>query len=443
MPNAKNKRLLVSTVDAWSQQNGSDTMPTLLKGYNPNFVRGMYLRAELSDYCSAKYFYHFFESRLIRSIWNRRVETGEVFSPFDLSNAVSDKDLSEEKQLYSPGMLRFRSFFSILREFVWKFGKWKTPQLNTFLDEFGPEVMVFPIESYIHFNTINSYIVGKYHPRAIGILWDDNFTYKQSHKLLHTIHRYFLRKSVRRLIAQCDTVFAFSPKMKREADAEFGINCQLLSKPMREGAAYHPKSSKWPLRILYTGKLYIGRDEVLAQIAEAIEKFNGNEKYFVLDIYTGTTLKPKMRERFARLTSCRLHNSVPQSEVVNLQLDSDILLFAESLSRKNLTARLSFSTKLTDYFSAGRCIWAVGNEDLGPVSYIKEEDAGVVSTNIEEINEALLTLKKVDIVEEYGKKAFECGLRRHNPCVIRERLRKEIDAEEVYSDDNKHSAIIN
>lgn len=420
MPHKKPKRLLVASVDAWTHKNGNNTIPTLLKGYDPNMVRGLYLRAELTDYCCAKFFYHIFEGRLIRSIWDRKLKTGEVFSPFDKSEEVHQEDLSEEKRLYSPQMRRFRTFFSILRELVWKMGKWRTAEFESFIKEFNPEVMVFPIESYIHFNTINSYIIRKYHPKAIGILWDDNFTYKQSKNLLHRLHRFFLRRSVKKLVAQCDTVFAFSPKMRREADAEFGIQCQLLSKPMRDDVRFCPRESKRPLKILYTGKLYIGRDEVLAQVAEAIEEFNRKEKCFVLDIYTGTDLNPQMRERFERLTSCTLHKPVSQEEVAKLQQDSDILLFAESLSDSNLTARLSFSTKLTDYFSAGRCIWAVGNEDLGPISYIREEDAGIVSTNTQEIRNALAKLKDIAAVEHYGKKAFECGMKNHNHETIRE-----------------------
>ena len=425
----KERRLLVTSVSAWSRRNGSDTMPTLLKGYAPDMVRGLYLRAEESDYCCAKFFYHIFEGRLIRSIWNRKLKTGEVFSPFDKSEEVHQEDLSEEKRLYSPQMRRFRTFFSILRELVWKLGRWKTPELKSYLKDFNPEVIVFPIESYIHFNTINSYIIRTYHPKAIGILWDDNFTYKQSRNWLHRIHRFFLRKSVKKLVAQCDTVFAFSPKMKREADAEFGIQCQLLSKPMREGAQFTPKETGEPLKILYTGKINIGRDEVLAQVAEAIETFNRDEKHFVLDIYTGTELSSTMRDRFARLTSCTLHAPVLQDEVAKLQLESDILLFAESLSDSNLTARLSFSTKLTDYFSAGRCIWAVGHEDLGPVSYIKEENAGIVSTNTQEIHDALMKLQNVSLVELYGKKAYECGMRNHNPQQIREKFMREIETD--------------
>ena len=103
--------------------------------------------------------------------------------------------------------------------------------------------------------------------------------------------------------------------------------------------------------------------------------------------------------------------------------------FAESLSDSNLTARLSFSTKLTDYFSAGRCIWAVGHEDLGPVSYIKEENAGIVSTNTQEIHDALMKLQNVSLVELYGKKAYECGMRNHNPQQIREKFMREIETD--------------
>ena len=98
------------------------------------------------------------------------------------------------------------------------------------------------------------------------------------------------------------------------------------------------------------------------------------------------------------------------------------------MSDNDLTARLSFSTKLTDYFSAGKCIWAIGNQDLGPISYIKEEGAGVVSTDSDSICKVLQEiLNNPHLIEEFSCKAYNCGVRNHHPCYISSLIHSIID----------------
>ena len=134
-----------------------------------------------------------------------------------------------------------------------------------------------------------------------------------------------------------------------------------------------------------------------------------------IDVYTNTNISSKLNDRLVKSGFCRIHPPVPQSEVFELQNQADVLLFLESLSNKDLTARLSFSTKLTDYFSAGKCIWAVGNPDLGPMSYLSSQDAGVVCGNDKEIASAIETfVSNPVLIIEYAHKAYSCGLNQHN-----------------------------
>ena len=102
-----------------------------------------------------------------------------------------------------------------------------------------------------------------------------------------------------------------------------------------------------------------------------------------------------------------------------------MLVFAESLSDDSKIARLSFSTKLTDYFSAGKCVWGVGNADLGPIDYLRSEDAGLVSVDKESIKSVIQSIaSNPAIVTEYSKKAYDCGVRNHDAQTIINKLYK-------------------
>lgn len=419
-------RVLVTTVGAWSDKSGSDTMSALMQDYGAENVAALYIRADKSDSRVASRYFHIMEGRVMKSILHPSIQTGEEFRPEDVRISEVSEDESAEENRYSKFKRHRWGIFLFAREFVWKLGHWKSKELDAFLEDYNPEVLVCPIESYIHFNTINEYIIKKCHPKVIGFLWDDNFTYKQHpYSLIFKIERFFLRKQVRRLINSCTDVLAISPKMKEECDKEFGVDSIVITKPIFNCGEFEDYQVGTPVRILYTGKLIIGRDDTIIEVVKAIKEINKDGQKVVLDIYTNTKLSEDKKTKIAVEGCCHLHDPVPQPEVAALQKNADVLLFAESLSDRDLTARLSFSTKLTDYFAAGKCIWAVGNEDLGPVSYIKSEDAGLVSANSKEIADTLRTIvNDKDLIAEYARNGYKCGIRNHNGSEIITRLNK-------------------
>lgn len=412
-------KVLVTTIGAWSDSVGSNTMSELFREYDKEKLACLYIRADISDSTSCRRYFHILEGRVMKSILKRRMVTGEEYVLGEREK--TSKDLNEEKARYDSYRRKKKWFYTFSREFVWLLGRWRSKELNVFLDDFKPDVVFFSIESYIHFNRINEYIIRRCHPRkVIGYLWDDNFTYKQ-HKgsLGFYLHRWWLRHGVKRLVKKCDTVFAICPKMKRELDAEFGINSVLLTKPIYQFAELKTYTQHSPIKILYTGKLIYGRDETIAEIVDEIRMINKDEQKVILQLYTNTELLPSLKERICVEGCCEMKGFVPQSEVLKIQKEADILLYAESLSDTHLTARLSFSTKMTDYLASGACIWAVGNKDLAPIEYVKYEDAGLVSVDKKSIAEVLQQIAtNPRLLQDYAVKAQQCGRTNHNAELI-------------------------
>ena len=391
-------------------------MPSLIREYGSENVAALYIRADKSDSKAASRYFHIIEGRVMKSILHPSIQTGEEFRPEDVSVSEASEDESAEESRYSKFKRHRWGIFLFAREFVWKLGHWKSKELDAFLDDYKPEVLICPIESYIHFNTLNEYIIKHCNPKVIGFLWDDNFTYKQSQNLSHQLHRVWLRRSVRRMVNKCQTVFALSPKMKEECDKEFRINSQLLTKPIFSQDEFKPYVIGCPIKMLYTGNLFVGRDKTMMVIADALREVNKDGIKVILDIYTKSELSEKDRACIEIESVCRLHKPIPQSEVFMLQEKADVLLFAESLDRKkNQGARLSFSTKITDYFRAGKCIWAVGSPTLGPIDYLQRMDAAIIGTDYDSVIRSLTTIvSNPQIVKEYAEKGFDCGQKYHN-----------------------------
>lgn len=411
-------RVLVSTVGQWSDV-GSDTWSMLLSKYDKSKVASLYLRAIKSKSpCCTRYF-HIYEEKVMKSILHPRIQTGEeyYYSAQEVCNLTDSSDIQKrEKERYAKYSKKKTWFNMMARELVWILGRWKSKEFKQFIDDFDPEVIVFPIESYIHLNRINKYIIKKKHPKkVIGFFNDDNFSYKQSKEIGYKLHRFWQRFSVKWLVKHCDTVFAVCPKMKRECDKEFGINSIVLSKPMVCNSEFTFNQPNSPIRLFYAGKLYINRDKTIISIAKAIKRINENGVKVVMDVYSGSPLTKETIVAIECSSSSRFRGEIPYAQVFEEMSKSDVLLFVEDLSDENLAARLSFSTKITDCFGSGKCTWAIGNNDLGPIEYIKENDAGFVSTSEDGIYETLVRMvEQPELISGYARKGFDCGQKHHN-----------------------------
>ena len=419
----ENKKVLVCSIPCWNKKTGSDTFSTLLQGYDTDKIANLYIRDGVPDSPVCYNYFCISENAVIQSIFNRKMKTGKHLVTQDTDNTadVEQPTTVADRVKGRSGKRKYLLLFA--REILWKLGCWKTKELDAFLDEFQPDTLFFAMEGYIHFNRINRYILKRTGAKGVGYFWDDNFTYQQSKALGYRIYRFFQRRDLKKTVKLCSDFFAIAPKTKKEADAFFGIDCKLLTKPIDfEASRFEKKQLGSPLKMLYTGKLIIGRFDTVKLIGQVLDEINIDGCKAELDIYTTTVLDAEQSKGLSPYV--HLRGAIPQTEVARVQQEADILLFAEAIDgADSKIARLSFSTKLTDYFRSGKCILAVGDIETAPMEYLKEEDAAFVACTKEEIKRALCTMiDHPEVIEKYAEKAYDCGKRKHDKKCIQELL---------------------
>ncbi len=425
-------KILICTVDSWNSKlsaSSSNTFSALFSQYDAGELANIYIREELPDSRVCSRYFQISEQRVIKSLLKPKVKTGrEVQATEEMSEA--DREVLEKaNELYGRNRAK-RSYLKLfIRELIWLFGGWKTKELKAFLEDFAPDVVIYSMEGYIHFNRLCRYAVKHTGAKAIGYFWDDNFTYKQLKSFGYKALRFFQRRSLKKLAKNTDCFWAITPKTKKEADSFFGIDSVLLTKPadMPELDFFHPKTPELPLKIVYTGNLAIGRASTIVALSKELDKLNSEGKSLMeLEVYTPTALQPHEAQALGKTT--HIHPPVPMEEVVAIQQQADILLFAEDidgpLSKK---ARLSFSTKITDYFKAGKCILALGNADTAPMEYFRETDSAICVTDKEELGRTLRTiLQNPQMLHGYARRAYQCGLENHNGEKIRQTVARTV-----------------
>lgn len=406
------KKILIITVPSWNSKVGANSWATLLTGHSPENLASIYIRDEIPDSEICSRYFNISENKIIKSIFDRSVKTGtEIVShPADEED---DENLKIHNQRYGKMKVHRRYSMLLARELIWKFGKWHTPELDEFLDDFKPDIILHSMDGYIHLNRIIEYAIKRTGAKAIGYIWDDNFTYKQSKKVGYKLYRFFQRGSLKRLAKKTNQFFAISDMTKDEADQYFNIDCKLLTKPINSKPVVEYGEFDECIKLLYTGNLYIGRERSLLKVVKAVKKFPKGR--FFVDVYTNSQLPESILSEFDSDVCC-IHDPVSQSEALQKQREADVLLFLEDIDGPDANiARLSFSTKTTDYLSSGRCIFAVGNKDTAPLRYLDKNNAALVAGSETEIYDTLCRVNKnPKILIEAAQNAAKVAMENHN-----------------------------
>lgn len=414
-------RILVFTVSSWNSKVGANSWATLLEEYDSSLVANICIRDEIPDSPVCSRYFNISENKIIKSVFNRKIKTGLEIDALH-PTASDNTDLDEHNTRYQKMTVKRRYSMLMLREIIWKFGRWKTKELDDFLDDFRPDIILHSMEGYIHLNRIIEYAIKRTGAQAVGYIWDDNFTYKQHRNLGYKIYRFFQRRSLKRLSRKTAEFLAISPFTKSEADKFFNINCHVLTKPLSRIPTVTEYNGTLPIRMIYTGNLLIGRDRSLIRLCKALNEVNSKQNMICLDVYTKTVLPDSVLAELQN-SYCHIHKPIPQAEALEKQNKADVLLFLEDIDGKDAkVARLSFSTKITDYLSTGKCIFAVGNCDTAPMQYFIENKVAIVCDTDEKILLGLNQLKNTSTLNKYAQNACETGKKNHDPESIRKLL---------------------
>lgn len=418
MEEKKLPKVMALSLSTWRSDSGIHTQTDLFKFWDKNKVAQIYTKSDLPNTPVCNCFFQISENAIIHSILNRK-PVGRVVKNGEEGN---QKAIEAEKKVYAIAHKKKSWFMTVIREIVWKLGKWKTEDLDKFLFEFDADVYFVPIYPVIYTAKIQQYVLEKCPRPYVCYLADDNYSYIPCGKNVFAyIHRFFLRKVVKELATNCDEMFTITKFEAEDTDKLFNTHSIVLTKGINyDTLKFEEKNPGNPIKMVYTGNLLIGRATSLVEISKALKNINRDGEVITLDIYSPTILDNNTME-WLNSNGCHFKGRVSKEEVKAIQKEADIVVFVESLDKKHrMDARLSFSTKLTDYFASGKCIFAIGDKRIAPILYLKENNAALIANEYSEIEDKLRELlNDKNKIVEYGKNAFECGKCNHEEQQIR------------------------
>jgi len=418
MDEKKLPKVMAISLSTWKEGSGIHTQTDLFKFWDPEQVAQIYTRSDTPNTPVCNKFFQISENAIIRSVLNRKPVGREVCNGL----AADQKALEAEQKLYTQAHKKKSWLMTLAREMVWALGKWKTAALDKFVGDFDADVYFVPIYPVAYMGRLQRYILKKHPKPYVCYLADDNYSYLPCGKNVFAyIHRFFLRKQVKALATNCDAMFTITRIEAEDTDRLFGTNSVVLTKGIDYSQlTFEEKEVHKPVKMVYTGNLLIGRASSLVAISKALKEINKDGTVATLDIYSPTVLNEKTM-KWLNENGCTYRGVVPKEQVAEIQRSADVVVFVESLEpRHRFDARLSFSTKLTDYFASGKCIFAIGDENIAPIAYLQENDAAVIATDYSQVQAQLeKLLANPEKINEYGRKAFDCGKRNHERSVVK------------------------
>lgn len=381
-----------------------------------------------SDICSR--YYQITEEMLVRNLLDAKSKPGmEVSCEIASSVNIKGSGKTTNKIMDFAKKNRWQVLFWG-RELIWKVGKWKSPELNRFIDDFSPDLIFLPLYYQHYMNDIGLYVKRHTRKKMVAYVSDDVYTWKQSSMSpLYWIDRFFKRRTIKSVIDNTELLYVISSRQQAEYQNIFRLPCKVLYK-CGDYIGEPPVKNRVgvPIKLVYTGNLGGGRWKTLARIGEALDSINNSGTKAQLDIYTLTPLTSTMRNKLDDGKNIFLKGSLAADQVKAIQGAADILVHVESFERKHLLeARLSFSTKIVDYLHQARCIFAVGSRECASIEYIETNDAGIVVSDEKEIYRTLRELVDAPtVVRDYGFKAYACGAKNHQSEKIKGMLKSDL-----------------
>lgn len=416
-------RVLVISREPWRDDSNEGSVFTSLFENQPFTIANICCKPGLPDNNICTTYFQLTDRMAFNNVV-RGEPIGRTFLSGGENNAVCNAE-PERKAFYDFFRRHQWEIFFAARQMLWKLADFRNEALTGFVRRFGPDVIFAPLCYDQNVLAIQRYVIDLAGCPAVTYLYDDIYSLKQVRfSPLYWIDRFALRRDLRKTLAK----YAYSYTMTEEqADAfERLLGCKLsvLRKCVPLPASVPPRGEhKKPVRFIYAGGIYYGRDEVLIRIAEALQRCGGR-----LDIYTNSPLSHRAACALNNGRSSFVHAAVPFSDLRARYAESDVAVHVESFRPKpRQITRLSFSSKIADCLSSGCAVLAVCAGCNTGLQYLRRMDAAVCVDTMRGVDDAVrMLVDSPALIDEYAGKALRCAAENHDPEKTRLRLRRDL-----------------
>ena len=383
------KVLVVSHNPFSDSQNNGKTLSSFFEGWPKEKIAQIYLTPDIPDDTVCERFYRITDLEVLKKF----IKNGKCGDEIKKENfKVNQKEILHKSKLY----ILIRNLFLkrlpimyCIRNIVWqKVKPWKEPQLDKWIDGFGPDIVFFQSSNVHSIFDMVDYIVNKYNTKLYMETTDDYVTKHFTVDPFYFIDINKMIKKYSKLVKKSQCVFAIGDMMAEEYIKRFNGNFKVAMNSVdieNEVIPYKNVENK-EIVLTYAGNLGLNRWKILHKIGKSLDVLYKEQNIkSILNIYSIDMPSKKILKKLNLNNTMCFKGKLNKEELINVRNQSDILVHVESFDRKNkYITRLSVSTKIPEYLLSQRAILAVGPEEVASIKYIKDNKIGKVINTINE-----------------------------------------------------------
>lgn len=279
----------------------------------------------------------------------------------------------------------------LLREVAWKYGKWNSPELKKWIDDFDPTHIFLFLANNAFLLDFARQISSSRQIPIIAYTTEDYYfkRYNYISKRFSPFYGY-LRAQLCRAYKKCAPYIHLcilnTPMLQALYEEEFSFPCVCLFS--KSDISFEDRSAlpEGDWAISYLGNMGLNRHKALMEIADTLDSLRPGTK---LRVYG--SVPEVVREEFLGNPHIDYRGFVSYEEVISVIHESHLLVHAEydsDFNRKDL--RAAFSTKIADSVCSGTPFFLYAPPKLAETDFILREQCGFAATTASELSQKLL-----------------------------------------------------
>lgn len=416
-----NLKVLLLVAEPWrSDDSGGNTIDNFFNGMQNVEFAQVYNSDKMPVNNVCKKYFQISASKVIKGFITRKKVGCELC--FDVIVSKNEECIVHQQKIskFNKILRRVKNirpeFLITVKNVIWRYSNWKTPELESFVKEFNPDVIYAPCYASPFQLALTRYVKKLTGKKIVTWSADDCYSLRQfSLSPFFWLNRFWNRHCLRKTYPYYEEFFSISEDEIEEMSPVVGKQMKVLRKGVNVPNIFIPRSLHEPIRFIYAGGLYLNRHKSLIAIAEALRKLNQHGVKAELHVYSGTKLDEKNTKLLNDRKSSFMHGLVSPDRLKEIYQESDVAIHCESFDLKyRLMTRLSFSTKVIDCFQSGCAILAIAWKEHTALKYLMKEDAAFCVSSLAEIEPMVFNIvNNKNLISKYAQKAYECECKNH------------------------------
>jgi hypothetical protein len=414
----KQPKVLVVSHNVFSTtSNMGKTLSAFFAGWDTDKLAQLYFHSEVPNSIICKNYYRITDFDLLKSVLKRQ-DVGDILRENDIcenrANTRTDKGIKSD--IYQYGRKR-KPYMYCGRNLLWRFGKWHTPRLEEWIDQFDPQIIFFAAGDYIFSYEIVLSLAKLRNIPIVVYFCDDYYLIKRNTiSPLYWINRYSFNRKFAETVGKSVAYLTISDQMNEAYFSAFNKKGHVMMTASNMLNIPNDKVSS-SIKISYIGNLGFSRWKPLVQIGRVLNNIVYKEQTLHIDVYSSEK-REEVLKHLKEDNGIQFRGFLDSNQVIEKMYESTLLLHVEDLDNKinKEKVKYSISTKIADSLASGTCLFAYGPAGVASIDYLKQNKAACVVTEKDKLEETLRDLiNNADLRQSYINRALQLAYERHNP----------------------------